>query len=620
MNDNLKYYQIMKNIFNLSQNRAIELLTIVSMQLQMNENGHSGDETVKTRLSKRAGKVLFGICAYPNASNMTLSRHLSINCSTVSTIKKRLKDSGCIMEWGVPIYPRMSQGITAITLGNYRFIHPNELRQSIMSMAFSNSKPYFSLMNESNWFSLNAARDFSTIPMANSTIAKFCKDFSFNTKQWTTHNDENEIYRFFDFAPFLKHHLNLDELVLNNRNKYPYWTPDLTEKEIMVLKSIISNPGISDYQRSMSIPLSHPTCKRIREDLAERGVIKETCQPNFKVLGVEQIGFIRIEMNVDEVPASNLNSIMSIPNIFFAMKSSDSIILIYLLTTVNESANLKNQILEKVPNHLFSYEKITHGIFYLDNKDINVKYEFPGTFTHVFNLPEEMPSITSINENLRRILSPHLHQKEFNELVSRLYPDKKQVEKRISANDLHSIIVDIMTDSSKLNCLPRGCIDITRRALLEELNRLQNMSDVQKGENSAPEKKGLLLVTQNEPHARTFFQILTENGFTVHLENRMNRTAYKRYLELSENNDEPVVVVIDIGMDPNEAIEFAAALKEGRKGKKKHPVIVLSPTYKADVKHRFQALGVDGFLVKPISKRGLLESIGAVINVPKGRC
>ena len=590
------------------------------MQMQMTDNGRSGDGTEKPRLSKRAGKVLFGICAHPNANNMTLSRHLSINCSTVSTIKKRLKDSGCIREWGIPVYPRMSEGTTAITLGNYRFIHPSELRQSIMSLAFPNTKPYFSLMNESNWVSITASRELPIIPLANSTIAEFCNDFCFNTKQWTTHNDENEIYRFFDFAPFLKHHLNLEELVLNNRNKYPYWAPDFTEKEIMVLKSVVSNPGISDYQRSMSISLSHPTCKRIREDLIERGVIKETCQPNFKVLGVDQIGFIRIEMNVDEVPANNLNSIMSIPNNFFAMKSSDSIFLIFLLTSANESASLKNYILEKVPNHLFSYEKITHGIFYLDNQDINVKYEFPGTFTHVFNLPEETPSIASINENLQRILSPHLHQKDINNLVSRLYPDKKQMEKRISANDLHSMIVDIMTDSSKLDCLPEGAIGIVRKVLLEELNRLQNTSDSQMGDALAAEKKSLFLVTQNEPNARTFSQILTENGFSVHLENRMNRTAYKRYLELSRNDDEPVVVVIDVGMDSDEAIEFAAALKEGRKGKKKHPVIVLSPTYKADIKHRFQALDVDGFLVKPISKRGLLEGIGAVINMSKGGC
>jgi two-component system chemotaxis response regulator CheY len=80
----------------------------------------------------------------------------------------------------------------------------------------------------------------------------------------------------------------------------------------------------------------------------------------------------------------------------------------------------------------------------------------------------------------------------------------------------------------------------------------------------------------------------------------------------------PNLIVCDINMKPMNGIEFVTQLqRSGYTGVHKIPTIFLTSHAEEQYVQQARALGVDGFLVKPVNKQTLVARILAVLETAK---
>jgi CheY-like chemotaxis protein len=118
-----------------------------------------------------------------------------------------------------------------------------------------------------------------------------------------------------------------------------------------------------------------------------------------------------------------------------------------------------------------------------------------------------------------------------------------------------------------------------------------------------------VLVADDDDHLRTMYsKVLKGSGFET-ISARDGRDAVSKFIE-----ERPDIVMLDYAMPKYNGLEAASEIRAMRPSTK---VIML--TAYSEVLREAEALGVDMFLVKPISAKKLIESVITLANLHPSR-
>ncbi|MBZ0166251.1 MAG: response regulator, partial [Candidatus Omnitrophica bacterium] len=153
---------------------------------------------------------------------------------------------------------------------------------------------------------------------------------------------------------------------------------------------------------------------------------------------------------------------------------------------------------------------------------------------------------------------------------------------------------------------------VAKQSSLTGVNELE-ITDI--GEEEVQEKlRGLkvLLAEDNLVNQKIAVKLLEKQGWVVHAVDNGQAAVDK---VLHENFD---VVLMDANMPILDGLEATKLIRDNERQTGKHiPIIALTARAMHDDKMRCLKAGMDGYVAKPINRKELFLTIGAIIN--KGR-
>ncbi|MBP6819803.1 MAG: response regulator [Ferrovibrio sp.] len=121
-----------------------------------------------------------------------------------------------------------------------------------------------------------------------------------------------------------------------------------------------------------------------------------------------------------------------------------------------------------------------------------------------------------------------------------------------------------------------------------------------------------ILIVEDEAHARRVnVDILEELGFS----NIRQAMDGAEALDILETTRSPIdLVICDLAMPKMDGFAFVEKVRKSRQYYRDTPIIMLTGSANADAVIRLKSLGVNGYLVKPMTPEAILDRIKYVLR------
>ena len=260
-------------------------------------------------LTEKEKLVFYGLVKWPELSDTLLSEKIGIGRSTITTIRNRLEKKKLYTTINVPDFEHIGCEILSVLYGEF---HPHTRLDKEMMGEFKNI--FFMMSMGMHKVSLGASSTFTE-------IKKHIEDYhdthhKYGISVMKRHNyvlfplKLCKIFRFFDYAPLLRDHFNLNVLDKEspNINFNPYKgkthrygisarTPSLTWREKRVFRALIEYPKLSDSEIGLKVSMTRQTVNTLRRKIEAFRLMKTKRIPDIRKLGFELLIFTHLHLN-----------------------------------------------------------------------------------------------------------------------------------------------------------------------------------------------------------------------------------------------------------------------------------------------------------------------------------
>ncbi|HEC75670.1 MAG TPA: winged helix-turn-helix transcriptional regulator [Thermoplasmatales archaeon] len=273
-------------------------------------------------------KVLYGIAKFPNANDRQLAEKFGIKQSTVSAIRKRLKDEGYYRVHAVPMIQNFGAEIMTVTYTNFNPVIPLEKRIEITEKKIEASEEiFFSMGEEDKGFSIGFAQNYTVIGKINDIRTMTFGSLGLLDKEYPKEIifpfKESKTYRFFNFAPLLSKIFGINDDEVEKLNFFPVKNANLSIREKKILCRIVEFPDASSKEIAEKMGITRHTVGRLKRKFMENEYIKMIAVPDFEKLGFKILAFYHINLNPHSPPnfeKDELSKLLLEDFIFFASR------------------------------------------------------------------------------------------------------------------------------------------------------------------------------------------------------------------------------------------------------------------------------------------------------------
>lgn len=273
-------------------------------------------------------KVLYGITKFPDANDRQLAEKFGIKQSTVSAIRKRLRDEKYYRIYAVPMIQNFGAEIMTVTYTNFNPVIPLEKRIEITEKKIEASEEiFFSMGEEDKGFSIGFAQNYTVIGKINDIRTMTFGSLGLLDKEYPKEVifpfRESKTYRFFNFAPLLSKNFGIEDNEVEKANFFPVRNTNLSLRERKILCRIIEFPEISSKEIAEKIGITRHTVGRLKRKFRENEYVKMIAVPDFEKLGLKILAFYHINLNPHNPPDFKKDELLSLlmkDFIFFASR------------------------------------------------------------------------------------------------------------------------------------------------------------------------------------------------------------------------------------------------------------------------------------------------------------
>jgi len=299
-------------------------------------------------------KVLYGITKFPNANDRELAEKFRIKQSTVSAIRKRLKEENYYKLYFVPMLQNFGAEIMAIIYTNFNPVIPLEKRVEITEEKIEASEEiFFSMGEEDKGFSISFAKNYTSIGKINDIRTNTFGSLGLLDRQYPKEVifpfELSKIYRFFDFSPLLADLFGMNENSIENKNFFEINKTNFSKREKKIFCKIIEYPEKSSKEIAEMVGVTRHTVGRLKKKFMN-GYMKTVVIPNFKKLGLKILAFYHITLNPHNPPnfeKDELKGLLCNEIVFFAARRFE-FVAISIHTNFEKYKLCKTNILQKL--------------------------------------------------------------------------------------------------------------------------------------------------------------------------------------------------------------------------------------------------------------------------------
>ncbi len=291
-------------------------------------------------LSDKQKLVLYGLVKYPSLTDNEVCNKLNLKKSTYSTIKKKFKELGYYNIVKVPIFQHIGCELLIVVYGTLNRRTTIEDRLAITKKYFEKFHEYFYIVSESNQaINIAISKNITEFERNFEELIQIYESFEFLDEKGFKYVlfpfDMISIFNFFDYAPILKRLFNIeildssDDLDLNSdKIKGKVMDRRLTEKEKKVFFGLVNYPDLPDNRIAEKIETTRFTVTKIRKRFYEEKIMRTTCIPDVKKLGMNILAFshskFKPNMSINKREDCLKNTISVYPTIFHVARDLES--------------------------------------------------------------------------------------------------------------------------------------------------------------------------------------------------------------------------------------------------------------------------------------------------------
>ena len=276
-------------------------------------------------LTNNEKKVLYGIVKFPNYNDKMLSEKIFLKQSTVSAIRKRLKQEGYYRILAVPMLQNLGAEMLVLIHTNFNPVIPLEKRIEITE---KNIEAYeeiiFSMGEEDKGFSISFSRNYTDIGKINDIRAKTFGKLGLLDGEYPKEVifpfEISKIYRFFTFTPLLSNFFGIDDN-FRDENLFKINKTKLSKKEAEVFCKLVENPEASLKEIAEFCGITRHTAGRMKKKFFN-DMIKLIAIPDFSKLNLKILSFCHLIFDPKNAPEQDeIKKIIDTPTIFFAARN-----------------------------------------------------------------------------------------------------------------------------------------------------------------------------------------------------------------------------------------------------------------------------------------------------------
>jgi CheY-like chemotaxis protein len=540
-----------------------------------------------------------------------------------------LKDQDLINTRFIPDFLSVDGGKILITTGKYRYKFPEDVKTTIVGFINNPAIPFYILSDDNSWLSIgiippeydkddNFKHDNDFVNKISVTNKDYIKKMTFNVNKQLFLNSNTKVWRYFNFGPLVCKTCGIEFPQRAFTIPKSWKNSILNKNEKMVLSNLIEHPELSDLKRSKLVDLSHPTVSKIRKKLIKKGIVKKIITPNFLKLNFTILSWFNVELGEREIDTKILFPLSIYYNNILAFQDSRNIFLLSLYNDMKDLMTGQQKIHDFITKNMISYEDINFNYYSLENLNFDIKYnlETPTNIITELHRNEQDGQIENDPEVIfEQLLKPYLSNFEISTIIQRL---KKTVcnynsndsNKQIPKNQVMNMVLELLTESSYLSNIEGYKRNALQLKLIEKLNSLKANFDTINRPEFIKNNKNVLIVEDSRTLVNIYEDILTSANFNVLGSVDNGFEAFNFYKKLYENNRQPDIILMDIFLRGSDGIETTKMIKDIDPNAS---IVVLTSSLDSKIKAKITQFGVDDYLIKPVTKAQLVNSLELVL-------
>lgn len=336
------------------------------------------------KLTEKEKKTIYYLVKYPTLTDQELSDKTGIKHSTITAIRRRLKDEGYYVDLRIPHLWHLGCELLTVGFGNFNRTAPSRSFKEfykIQKKQFDNTF-HFMGSREFGMF-MNMARNYTEVKKDIDNFRYYLDKFGLgDNNQWdfiVFPFEISKLINFGDFSQLLKHLLRIEEeppvidLSYEKCKKIM-----LSEKEKRAYYGLIKYPSMPDNAIAKKVGISRQIFSKMHEQFEKEGLMKTVKVPLLRKLGYQILVLSVTKFNPKTPLESRKNGVRIIatqtPN-FLIISSDFDNVLAGVSLSYDEYIAMKNRILDFYKKQKFIKEEPRIFLVSLDEVEY-VKHDY----------------------------------------------------------------------------------------------------------------------------------------------------------------------------------------------------------------------------------------------------
>jgi len=278
-------------------------------------------------LTLKEKATLYGMTRFPGYNDRELSEVLNEKMSTVTSIRRRLKERGVCFKAMVPSFRALGCEVISLCYGGISSGLLIDMKKAMERGLFvgNDDSAFFAQVGTFSWLELGAFPNFSSAKGQGEVMWKKLNDILGGVSgqpclQSYYPLDQMRIHNFFDYTGLLSELFHLDRRPQRRPASEGHPTRKLSHIEKLVFYGLVKHPDVADKVVAEHMKVSRQAVARIRKLLIKEGFLFPLVIPNLEKLGHEILVYFRFHLNPrlgEKARAGAVQTIVNgVPNLF----------------------------------------------------------------------------------------------------------------------------------------------------------------------------------------------------------------------------------------------------------------------------------------------------------------
>ncbi len=348
----------------------------------------------RTSLSANEKKILYQLVANPHDNDKAISEKVSLGVSTVTKIRNRLIGEGYLIRTNVPSFQKLGSEIFLLGYGEFnpeismkRKLKAGEqwIKQTIGTS--------HTLGDGNQAIGFGFYRDFTSAMKNISITTRMIGSEPFIESGGMAYVISSfelaRVYRFFNYAPLLEKHFNIDKSeYVESNTSIPYSSKvNLSKKETMVLYGLVKYPYHNDKELSDLLNISRQTISTIKKRFRQEDMYSRHYIPNLALLGFEVLVFFHLRLqDISNIDMELMKKGLKEDNIIFSLFHGRDILGLSVFPTFSHCKSKIRDFLQQAKrDNVYSTDPVIY-MFSTNDVTYQINHDYSNALANIMGI------------------------------------------------------------------------------------------------------------------------------------------------------------------------------------------------------------------------------------------